>query len=649
MTLFLVCLTLYICTHILGHTIQSFAGIPKNKDFLVDAFTSTMIGLLGIIVIYSLVLASGKSIFILIPIIGLLTLFRLKSERQKPYFKANLSIDEIKGLGIGITLFLVFYFIQSFLFYNKPFNNVPHGDITAYYTKVIDYLNYYGVESRNKALFGIIQNEDTPTPYHYGEFWISALLSKFSNALSVESFTVATHAYLSAILGLGLISLSRTINKNVIHQLLSLLFMFASGITVFQFLPQSESFKYALGWNPKFIIVALFFIWFVIMVFNKKKFYYFPLLMLPIINIGLAPAIFSGLVIFALASKVLSKPIDIWKSLIVDSFFVAIGIVSFYLLLSGSGSSGDFEPSSIMAGWSNDWTKAFKIGIGAIFIVIALYIFYTLPFVFLVKKEIRSEYRNESKNHRVITTLFILFFTIGLATWAITHAIHDSMQFFYLPGIILLNIIILLKTNVLLSIVQRHSVKSYSISLFLVIGLIVYNLVTLRETPFYRFNPLTKTYSSQFLKELKSSVDKELKKSTSPVFYGYLAAPEDIIGYWNSLSTANVEAPLRMLTSGIYGVNLNGFHTPIKNLSFSEKRTVKKNIEHSALYNFGIKMNYPNQISNEDELIFQFVIQNKIQFLLLSPHAKLPKKFEKFVAKKIHDQTSKRTFVVLKK
>lgn len=640
-------LILLFFSWIFGVLVQLVFRIKSPNDIFFDAFQKKMLGLLSIIFIYAVWITNFNTIMFGFPLVAVLSYLRIYRNNHQSNFcvKSIINNGSIKGLLIGLSFGVCFFFFQASFFYSTPFNNVPHGDYVGYYAKIIDFLNYEGVESRTKALYLILNSNDSPSPYHYPELWMAAMISEFLGVLSVESFTIAVHSILASILVIGMLALSSRISNSLLLKIVSIFFIFVSGISLFNILPQTQSYIFAIGWNPKVMFVSILFIWGINLMIGNNRYYYLPLLLLPIVNMALAPAVFISLVLLALINIVYKRLNIRYNALVIlDCFIIAGFIFVFYYLNSGQESSGDFNLQFLKEGLLYDITKPLKIIMGSFVIMLNIYVIYALPILLLLLIN-KTKLLNGLARLKNAIILFSLMLFSGIISWSFTHPVHDSMQFFYMPVILFLNIILFLIYAIGFNLLQdEKKYYNYVYSAFIFI-LILYNLIMLNSTSFYKFSKLTDTYSVEFLHQVKSELS-AVETDNEINLIGYISSNQSG-SYWHALAVRSGGYYLSMLTSNFYNINLNSLNTNLDGFDFYSINRIKSTIENSALYNYA-KINAENYTGNDiQRLQFGFVMDNNIKILHLDRGTELPNLFEPYIESIIEDEKSGHKLVFL--
>jgi len=634
---------------IAGTLLKIVFRFDPEEDILYDAFIKLVLGVFLIIIVYAIIVTGFKTVLTGLILLSVLYLFRCRNrEKTESVFKKHFNIKYFKSFFIVLLIGILFFILQGLFFYNTPYNNLPHGDCAGYYYKIINFLTINRVEGLSKAAYLITDYKDYPAPYHYPELWLAALISKVFHVLSVESYTIAVHSILGTILALGMLSLSRKIFKSILLQIFAVLFIFVSGISLYDLLPQTSSYLFAIGWNPKLIIVSIFFVWFSILLLNKNKLFYYPLLILPVVNIGTAPAILTALVFFAVYLLVFKKK-DYYdaKSIVVDAIFCGLFIILFYFLNSGSSASGDFNLTNIATGLSIDKLKPFKIAGGTVFIIIAIYFVYFIPIVPILFSSYRKQFFNSLKQINYHIVFFILFSVFGLFYWCCTHPFNQSMQFFYMASLLYFNILLLIIYAKIFQVLKEFKYRYFYVFNVIIGLLLLYNICTLQKTPFYKFQKLTDSYSIEYLSSLQQKLEENKKNEIQMI--AYLSSEDNLKGYWNALVTSPNDVCLPMFTEDYYIINMTCFNIPIEDFDEIDKQRIISLIENSAFYKFVQKQNSQDQSQKQiEELQYRFIKENNIKYILLDPNTVLPIVFTNDIEEVLFDETSGKSFVFLK-
>lgn len=204
---FFVVLLVLLVSLITGRVLRTLINkIDKDFSFF-TAFVDIVVGLTFLVSIYSIVKTGLKST----GWIYLLLLFWYLRKYKTPV-KQKLSYKKFLWIIPVFTIpFFLLYLSSVFDFQSKSYTDTFVD--WHFYSKTVQFMNL-GFESTNQfdnVLFGL-----SPTPYHYYELWISAVISGFFNIPAQISVTVITPTILAVISLLGVISLFDKFSYKVI-------------------------------------------------------------------------------------------------------------------------------------------------------------------------------------------------------------------------------------------------------------------------------------------------------------------------------------------------------------------------------------------------------------------------------------------------
>ena len=123
------------------------------------------------------------------------------------------------------------------------------------------------------------------------------------------------------------------------------------------------------------------------------------------------------------------------------TFFIALIIALFYIL-QPAGVSGLMSITDILEIHTTLPLKPIKIFAGALFIFIALHIWYFIPLLIPLATKSRTGFVQNFKQVQDLYLFFVIILIVSSGIWAIIHPMHDSIQFHYLPTYLLLYILI---------------------------------------------------------------------------------------------------------------------------------------------------------------------------------------------------------------
>ena len=279
-----------IVVYFLGAVIRMFF-VHTEDDTYFAAFKNMVVGMFAIVGAVAVIRTQGNTVlwgFILVAILYLLL------ERPKIQIK-TLSVKIYPVVIMGV-ISIVFYIFQGVFFYEPPYNRVAHGDYYSY-SELINYMWNNHVETSTFRT-NYFQNPSlwTVGPFHYPELWLASIFYGLFNFDIIESQVVISHVIIVSILVMGMIALVRSITKDKFMLAFGIVSVFLGGVVLVNVLPQAVDYVFFCGCSPKFAILSILYVWATLLMLKHDNRFFYPLLLLPIASITLAPVI--GIVLF---------------------------------------------------------------------------------------------------------------------------------------------------------------------------------------------------------------------------------------------------------------------------------------------------------------------------------------------------------------
>ena len=372
-------------TYIVGKSILAF--LPKSKGLFFQLFVSLAIGILVLVLLFSIFASGGKTIHvILLPIIGLF-FFKYRKSITKP----TINFCEIRTeLLWAILLFIPVFLYQSYFFFDFVNGTVKSLLWDNYaYASYIDSLRLWGAETRY-----VDMNYFSPefrkglVPYHYSELWLSAFWASLFKLSSIKAYYFITNSLLLTAFTTGVCSLfEQKIDKKYVIVPLSFLLLFIAGLT-FPFYGHSDllpclwfknmSMLGILG--SKMAFIYLYLLMAIILLKRGELFLGNTLLLtIPLFSIGLMPGIWGGMLLVQIFD-ITKQRFKINRNHVYVFGFVGFAIVLYALFyhVFKSGNVDDYTSKYI---FSHGIFKSVYGGItiANIKIVIANFICYSIP------------------------------------------------------------------------------------------------------------------------------------------------------------------------------------------------------------------------------------------------------------------------------
>ena len=410
---FFVVLLVLLVSLITGRILRTLINKVDEVFSFFYAFVDIVAGLTFLVSIYSIIKTGSKST----GWIYLLLLFWYLCIYRTP-IKEKLSFKKYFWIIPVFTIpFFLLYLSSVFDFPSKSFTDTFVD--WHFYSKTVQFMNL-GFESTSQfdnILFGL-----SPTPYHYYELWISALISGLLNVPAHISVTVITPTILAVISLLGVISLFDKFSYKVIVYAFLILSVsptsfFSSllskiGLAVDFFGVHAETLFAYHKLLPALIFSLLALNHYLV---NDKKQIIVSLLFLPLASIIYLPIVLPAIFIMLL---VLRK--DFFKRSVISKYDILFSVV--YILAFGFVYKFLWAASPVKTELKFYELSNYISTLQRAFVLIV----YILPFVlFPVLVGIRSVTSNRNLIFFLLLSLFI-----SLAASLVMAGNYDGIQFF---------------------------------------------------------------------------------------------------------------------------------------------------------------------------------------------------------------------------
>ncbi len=588
-----------------------------------DLFFHLLLGLISCIVLYSLIICIGKSIFLLsIPII-LMLLFQKK---EKDYSK-NIELSSHKIHLLFITFLALIFTFKSSLFY---FFQSIYPDY-SFYAKISYYLNLTGQENEFH-IFNIYSTKyHGITPYHYFELWLNSFVNFTQNNFqtSLKNFLCITTSIIDVVLVAGVFALisSKQISKKYIQSiLLALIITTIGGINIIEFFnikilnDFNHVFASVFSYNEAKFCAPLLFLCAVQLKFREGEyaegFLYASLL--PIMNFIITPALLIAISAIFIYLNIFRKKYNLTSSKFFINYglflFTSIFILGIYNTSLSSSIARDSAKISdalrdIITHVDNLRVMVNIIGASILSLIYLLFI-WVVPL--LLVKETRIKIFLLSKEEKVVLLFFILLLFGGAFSWSLLHNTLNSVQLFSITArsfILIMGIFIAAKF--LNEILTNKLLKfSYIIILFL-------SYYTTSVTFKEQIQQTTSNQSSnQFLKDFFTIINKENNQKIA--FIRNSSDYKDPYACYPNFSIPLSE--IGKISSSITPISIS----EIDAFPCEEERC-RKGLQLGLFYNFVFPLGefQPKSENEINEYKSNFLIQNDIHFLLRTGNAKL--------------------------
>jgi len=645
-----------------GFLIRTTLKVSNSNNPYMECFINMALGGLMVAVLTAIWRTSGNTILwgAFIPLAFIY--FQQHSPKPSPTSKKFINKENVGVFAYAILVVLVSLSYYLILYFKPPFHAIPHFDEGFY--AMLGVKNYFfGIESF-KAV-SMLHSKPGNTPYHYPELWINSLVFKFLNINQVIGHGIVVKSWLTAIVAMGLRGLTRQVNGAKILEYLSVLPMFIVPFLLdYNRLVQGSS----LIHSNKGLVVGAAIVFWMNCYFSKYKMHWVVLLMLPILNISTAPAVFLSLSMFLIIKLIIdfkNNNISNWYSLI-TVFFTALFVAVFYYLQSGNSEKIPNQILFIKSCYTLPIfiQNAYKHWANSILYLPCLLIpiCYSIikhGFVKSVKIILKPVYKNSS-----LLGLFSLTWLSGIITSFafFPFAGWDSGQLHTMSAGAFFPIIIWL---CLIWFVRYLNSKSLILNLN-IFFLLIYCVFLFHQTKlYYRILPETHR-SNEYLNQVKS-----LLEDNKFIYFGVsLLAPNEFrfmeeSGARNDLMNTYRVNPFSTSMPPLYLYNLNtldlkgfeiqdlqdiNFKTYDSRLKYYKIMSARKDLLNSPFYIFSSENSNKKSIIKVLELHYQwaFIRKLKPEFIILSKEAVLPIDWMPFIEKSLVDKLSGEQFMKFK-
>jgi|GEM_PF-2644650 len=420
-------------------TAKVYKLAAKVTEGSTSLFFDFFIGLFTMVSIYAIIRTRCMTVLLPMPI---LTFYLMKIELSRSSIDKEYRKKEIVFLGLSILLQFLF-FLSTLVSFDQESVRYISGDFSIYY-RMADRLNTYGVEAYN---FNINIQPASPSPYHFGDLWLYAMVGKLVSLNPSLLFLVA-FTILSSLFTIGMYTYALGFFKTKIEGkywfLYVLIFsgLFASLRMVYPtfLMRYAEPYTFSIFNWGKVILISCGVMALLILIQQKKWFgAALVAIMCCLLYLNATPAIYGALFVLLLIAF-LQK--NIKPEVFFRVNFLYIGVTIVYLLLlykvvpmllpktvEYTYKSPDlFQDISVL----KYLRTAFNIFIGGFF-----QFFTMLPFCIMLLFALLRRHDVQGLKRKILridfSVLFvILLFFAGLASWAVLYPLSvDTVQFFH--------------------------------------------------------------------------------------------------------------------------------------------------------------------------------------------------------------------------
>lgn len=611
-----------VVLYLVGAAISALFKKEEQSETFYDTFVSLVVGFLAVTTIYAIVKTGGNTVQLAVVLIGIMYL--IQNKIAKPVFRFFFS-----GLAIACVSGVFFFCLHGYFYYAQLVDNIPHFDNCVYaYNSYSNAVN--GIETTCVYLDGMPK----ATPYHYIEGWLTAIIANVFGLNYLETYSICLISILSAIVIVGIISLTKTYTDNLLVIILACCTIFLSAVLL-DYSPIKQAM--AMGENLKDLISAIFLVGFVIGL-RKKNANVLYLLCLPVANAALAPITMSTLFIYSFILFYVDRD----KRKIVFNL-AAILVVSLFIAGFYYFQKNDFPVLPHSTSFISDLLGSYSIGwffylAYRSIVNFAVYMPYLLPLVvlFILK---RNSFPDWLKSNWRELSLLVVAAICGLICHFLYYPIdnYDSGQLDINFTMILMDIVVLVSMIYVFCQLQQRIPMICYVSFWIIVS--AYNIWVFEESI-----------------KSRRSIGSELRS------FEYR---ENILNYFNEHSANRIGGRLLSEQSSKSGISYKkvgdiysmGFiHNGIDGLAAINLTSMHKLSDEQRHWNSIIPQSnifnsvYPDSLltKNEDSLQLEFIKKYELGFILCDSKTELPTVILPFVDTIFTDSKTGERFAFLK-
>jgi len=624
----------WLLTWSIGFFISYFFKL--NNSLEKALFEELALGLIFWVLLTSIISTYGKTVMLGFVILGVFAFFYKQTSQVKKLNLKNLAFIFLESFIINAFIFIVF----AFFIYNSGKIVPPHPDF-VFYGKTAYYMLNFHQESKQLEYFYPKMNN--PIPYHYFEMWLTSFFHWLfkSNTILTLCLVVFPLATSTAYWAFKVLFSYFQINE-ILGYILSFLFLFIAGIFLgfyksISFLAYIDVFAQNNFQYPRIIFINISILWTVILFLKKQNIQAILILLsLPVISITTAPAVFTGIVLYAIFYYFFfEKNITILLKMISPAFLLAFYIGGFYVFSSFFSGESDLAKGFSQNTQAFDF-QYFKTVLNIILGTGIQHIILYFPFITLLIlhfKSFKVFFNFLKKNPFII--LFLLIEVLGLFVWGVLHRSTDGVQAFSNFSTPLLNTLMVILMIISLAQLQglKKKITWAIIALFLVVN--IFN--TFKHSP--NPPPQTEEYiekTQEILSERKNKVGVLLTNSKN--YNSELIVNLDFATYANHLALSS--SKFHLLPISIFDIPLDTTEA-----RFQQNRATVIN---TSFYRFTTKQKQSNTFKSIEQSQIDFIKKHKIEYVIATANTQLSPLLKEKVKKEIIDKNTGERFILLK-
>jgi hypothetical protein len=322
--------------------------------------------------------------------------------------------------------------VLPYLSFHEGILRYAGGD-PGFYARASEFLNWFGKESPN---IDYVNPEKLGiAPYHYGDVWLNALLSRTGIINETVTLTLVSYPLMEVVFSLGtfcfLLQSGILAKLNSVVVLITGSVFLVSGLKIFfpGFLVHSDVLSISPYYYPKTLIPASGLVFLLTMITGKQwRPFFIITLVIGICFINVAPSLFAGAALFALYVLINRQmKINNFLPVVLLALFSVFLIIFIYKFFPGVNNNSEPGLTSTHLAYSiGDLKTSMHIFVGGLF-----QFFVLIPFaaiLILFRKKLVSDIKSANRFSIIYACLIPL---TGLVSWAILYkTVADGVQFF---------------------------------------------------------------------------------------------------------------------------------------------------------------------------------------------------------------------------
>jgi hypothetical protein len=627
----------------------------KRDESYSTFFLSFVTGLTGIVVLYSMLKSGFRTVNLLILVVGVLIFILYRKKLARPKISGLFFLRHVGGLFL---LSVCFVFLFNFAFESKTIQADSN-----YYLKIAESIKLTGQENTHqyKNLYG--NQFHGIEAYHFFEMWLASFIMEFSDHFlsTLVIFRIVAQSIIMSGVILGLLSLAETLKKrslSVWDKLFTLffsVFFFPDYLDLFAI--RADFFHYTVESNllirPNFRTYWLFLIPPVLFLLRKNyRMFVLTILILPVISVTTALPVYGTLALLLIGNfkfKYLGE-LNTIKSIAV--LFLS-GLLFFLVLtifkIKNIEPYYSFTLESILAYYKINY----KAVIYLIFNVTLHAMILFLPFyftVYILKGKLRTGFfiRNQ-----LLVLFFLLLLACGIISFQIFTFMSNTYQFAFISYV---GLALFLYTYVFYE--EKTAVEFNLYKQAIPVILTIYMLFSLNKINPFKMPTIFSTLRSEFpqtgySEEYLENINNFFSSQKNTAHGAYIC---DSLYYQNK-SYAQRMPDIYFLPSSYY---ISSKCSYSYEFCLSREKDLLYKLDDGAQNQAYLKYSYtstpfylyakkhPALAGNFSALRNNFLLENRIGYLLLTKNIRIDSSLSLLIKKIISDPNTGEKFLALK-